>query len=137
MAAELGIRRRYPEPALVAVRHGFEGYPRVAGGGRSLFAVSRSARRDPDTCGGAVRRGHVRCAGRRHLYDDGHAHERSIADPHRARMLSEVAIPAPPKAVDQHKRTAWVFRLIPKGEREEQPQNYRVDDQVRHQIAKT
>jgi hypothetical protein len=49
----------------------------------------------------------------------------------------EVAIPAPPKAADQHKRTAWVFRLIPKGEREEQPQNYRVDDQVRHQIAKT
>jgi hypothetical protein len=40
----------------------------------------------------------------------------------------EVAIPAPPKAVDQRKRTAWVFRVIPKGEREEQPQNYRVDD---------
>jgi integrase len=49
----------------------------------------------------------------------------------------ELATPAPTGAQDHTPRTAWVFRLIPKGERDQRPQNYRVDDQVRHQVAKT
>jgi hypothetical protein len=49
----------------------------------------------------------------------------------------ELTVPAPQGAADQRKRSAWVFRLIPKGERENKPQTYRVDDQVRRQIAKT
>jgi hypothetical protein len=51
--------------------------------------------------------------------------------------ILKVAVPPPARASDQSKRTAWIFRLVPKGERENRPQNYRVDNTVRHQIAKT
>lgn len=47
-----------------------------------------------------------------------------------------LAIPAPPEARDQSARVRWVFRLIPKGERQDLPQDYFIGEETKRLLVK-
>jgi hypothetical protein len=47
-----------------------------------------------------------------------------------------LVIPAPPEAKDQTARVRWAFRLIPKGERQDIPQDYFIGEETKRLLVK-
>lgn len=47
-----------------------------------------------------------------------------------------LVIPAPPEAKDQTPRVRWAFRLIPKGERQDVPQDYFIGEETKRLLVK-
>lgn len=47
-----------------------------------------------------------------------------------------LVFPAPPEAKDQTPRVRWAFRLIPKGERQDKPQDYFISEETKRLLMK-
>jgi hypothetical protein len=47
-----------------------------------------------------------------------------------------LVVPAPPEAKDQTPRVRWAFRLIPKGERQDLPQDYFIGEETKRLLVK-